>query len=576
MRKLILIYCMIILLCRVIQGQVTFLESSYELNMLQQDFSSGVSIIDIDNDNVNEIFLVNYTGSHRLYVRQGDVFSDMGGYYGINGINNEYLNITVADVNMDSLPDFYITGADYGNRARLFINNAPDPFVQMAQAYNLNNISYIGAAFFQLSPLHGLCILTGDKLMQYSGSSFVDITQGSGLEDIFNVFCPVFFDIDGDYDDDLFIAGNWELTHGALFRNNGDGTFTDISGNTNQGGFGYGQEVTFGDIDNDRDFDIYLCSGFGTNTMWQNDGTGFFTNITAQSHTGCGGYSRGASFADFDDDGDLDLFVNRATEPKILYLNDSSGVYTDVSVESGVYLSGNGFGCSTGDINNDGHMDIIAANCCYEQNFIFINQNVDSNFVKIKVKGHHTNTLALGAIVELFAQRVGSRYYKFMAMREISSHATLHGTNELAVHFGTGNATRLAVRIHFQSGVMAETTNVYPGSVIVMEEPDMVAIDDSPVELPSQMLIAKAYPNPFNSSVTISLAGGEAEFYRIEIYNVLGEKVRSDMIKNEIPLTAFFTWNGCDDNGSEVDSGIYLITARSGVRQTGLKLTLLR
>jgi hypothetical protein len=229
MRRLILTYLIQALITANVWGQVTFLESSYELNMLQYDFSSGISIIDIDNDFINEIFLVNFTGEHRLYVRQGDVFADMGDHYGINGINNQYLNVTVADVNMDSLPDFYITGGDFGNRARLFVNNYPNPFNQMASEYNLNMINSIGAAFFQLSPLHGLCILKSDRLMQFSDGSFVDITQGSGLENIENVFCPVFFDIDGDYDDDLFNAGNWELNYGALFRNNGDGTFTDIS-----------------------------------------------------------------------------------------------------------------------------------------------------------------------------------------------------------------------------------------------------------------------------------------------------------------------------------------------------------
>ncbi len=576
MRRLILIYGVLASMTSNVSGQVTFLESSYELNMLQLDFSSGISIIDIDNDFINEIFLVNYTGGHRLYVRQGDIFNDLSNFYGLNGINNQYLNITVADVNMDSLPDFYITGADFGNRAKLFINNTPDPFSQMAQAYNLNIISSIGAAFFQLSPLHGLCILKSNRLMQYSNGSFIDITQGSGLENIVNVFCPVFFDIDGDYDDDLFNAGNWELNYGALYRNNGDGTFTDISTNTNQGGFGFGQEVTFGDIDNDRDFDIYLSSGYGTNTMWQNDGTGFFSNITAESNTGCAGYSRGASFADFDNDGDLDLFVNRSTEPKMLYLNDSTGVFTDVSVQSGVYLFANGFGCSTGDIDNDGQMDIMAANCCYEQNFVFINQNTDTNFVKIKVKGLNTNTLALGAIVELFSSGQGDRYYKFMAMREISSHSTLHGTNELVVHFGTGDATRLAIRVHFQSGAIAETTNVAPGSMIVMEEPEMVAIDNPQAELPSQFLIARTYPNPFNNSMRISLLGGNDGHYQINIYNILGERIRSERIVNNSPLTSFFTWNGCDEDGVEVESGVYLINVLSGNEKAQLKVALLK
>lgn len=576
MRRLILIYAAMLSMTTNINGQVTFLESSYDLNMLQYDFSSGISITDLNNDFINEIFLVNYTGDHRLYVRHGDIFTDMGDYYGINGINNEYLNITVADVNLDSLPDFLITGADFGNRARLFVNNYPNPFTQMAYQYNLNMINSIGAAFFQLSPLRGLCVLESNKLMQYFDGSFIDITQGSGLEYLSNVFCPVFFDIDGDHDDDLFNAGNWELTYGALFRNNGDGTFTDISTNTNQGGFGYGQEVTFGDIDNDGDFDVYLSSGYGTNTMWQNDGSGYFTNITEQSGTGCAGYSRGASFADFDNDGDLDLFVNRSTDTKMLYLNDSTGVFTDASHQAGIDLLGNGFGCSTGDINNDGQIDIIAANCCYDQNFVFINQNADSNYIKIKVKGRNTNTLALGAIVKLYAYAGDDWGWDFMAMREISSHSTLHGTNELTVHFGTGNATKLAVRVYFQSGAIAQEEDIEPGGTIIIEEPEVVSNYENDAELPSQFLTARAFPNPFNNSTEISLLGGDGDDYHIDIFNITGEKVKSARISNISPLTSKYIWDGSNDSGQPVGSGIYLINIYTGQRQAQLKATLLK
>jgi len=559
-----------------IKAQVTFLESSSNLNIIHQDHTGGGTIVDIDNDFINEIFIINNTSNLRLYKKQGEIYNDMGNYYGINGINNSYLTVAVTDVNLDSLPDFYITGAMSGPYAKLFINNSPGPFTEMSQQYNLNLVTGVGAIFFQISRSRGLAALTGDRLLEFNGYTFVDITSGSGLEGIVNVFCPIFFDIDGDFDDDLFNAGNWELNYGAMFRNNGDGTFTDISTNTNQGGFGFGQEVTFGDIDNDGDFDIYLCSGFGTNSMWQNDGTGFFYNITDESGTGCAGYSRGASFGDFDNDGDLDLFVNRSTAEKILYLNDGSGIFTDVSQQSGVFLMGNGAGCSVGDLNNDGQLDIMAGNCDYQPNFIFINQNSDTNFVKVKVKGRNNNTLALGAIVKLYAATEPDGNLEFMAMREISSHGTFHGNNELVAHFGIRNATKLVIKVYFQSGALAEATGVHPASMVVIEEPELVSNDDPYEELPTRFLTAKAYPNPFNSSTRISLTGGTGDYYHIDIYNILGGKVRSDKISNNDPLTSFYLWDGRDDSGLNVGSGVYLINVRSGNRQTGLKATLLQ
>jgi hypothetical protein len=163
-----------------------------------------------------------------------------------------------------------------------------------------------------------------------------------------------------------------------------------------------------------------------------------------------------------------------------------------------------------------------------------------------------------------------------MAMREISSHSTLHGTNELTAHFGTRNASKLAVRVYFQSGAIAQMEGIDPGSTVVIEEPEVVSINDPGAELPSQILIARAYPNPFNSSIRISLAGGEAANYQIDIYNILGKKVRSDKIINNNPLTSFYIWNGRDDSGDRVGSGIYLINIKSGRRQATLKATLLQ
>ena len=134
----------------------------------------------------------------------------------------------------------------------------------------------------------------------------------------------------------------------------------------------------------------------------------------------------------------------------------------------------------------------------------------------------------------------------------------------------------MEARIHFQSGAVAETTNVDPGSMIIMEEPEIVAIDDLDVELPSKSLIARVYPNPFNNSTTISMVGGNGEYFQIRIYNILGERIRSERIVNKSPLTSFYTWNGRDDSGAEVESGIYLIKALSGNKKAQFKVTLLK
>jgi hypothetical protein len=558
-----------------VHAQVTFVESASQLNMGEEDFSAGVAIVDIDNDYVNEVFIVNRHNSNRFYVRQESTYINMAQHYGVT-YSNMFHNITAADVNFDYLPDFYLTGSETGYVAKLFVNNAPAPFVDMAEAYNLRLSTDMSAAFFQMTPTSGLCILAGRRLMMMQHGTFVDITQGSGLEGLSNVLTPVFFDLDGDIDDDLFIAGNWELNVGALYRNNGDGTFTDISTNTNEGGFGYGQEVTFGDIDNDGDFDIYLCSGFGTNSMWKNDGSGYFTNITDLSNTGCGGYSRGANFADFDNDGDLDLFVNRASARKMLYLNIDEGIFADFSEEAGVVDTAGGFGCAIGDLDGDGQMDIIAANSDYVRKQVYINQNSNASFLKVKLNGRSPNTLALGAIIELYGDAGPTAGRELIGKREISSHPSFYCVNDLVAHFGTGDHTELEVVVYFQSLAVKDTFGVVPGEMIILEEPLETSADESGVPLPLRHITLSAYPNPFNSFSVISINGGNSEKYFLAIYDMLGRQIRSA----EIPITpagyVTYTWDGKNYQGCSLPSGVYFVYVQAENTSSELKITLLK
>ncbi len=487
-----------------------------------------------------------------------------------------YHNITVADVNYDYLPDLYITGAQSGAYGKLFVNNMPEPFSEQAQSYNLQQITDISAAFFQMTRTSGLSVLAGRRLMEMQYNRFVDITSGSGLEGLSNVLTPVFFDIDGDIDDDLFIAGNWELNSGTLFRNMGNGTFVDISDNTDRGGFGYGQEVTFGDIDNDGDFDIYLCSGFGTNSMWENDGDGYFTNITASSHTGCDGYSRGANFGDFDNDCDLDLFVNRASATKMLYLNNGNGVFADASEESGVAVNGGGFGCAISDIDGDGQLDIIAANSDYVRNQIFINDNSNGSFIKVKVIGRAPNTLALGAIIELYDYGDQIADNTLIGKREISSHPSFYCVNDLTAHFGTGEYADLMVSIRFQSGAIKDTSGFLPGETIILREPDPTSVNQPETNLPKQYMTLSAYPNPFNNNCAITFDGDGSSDYKITIYDLLGRQIQQADIRDRSDSRIRYIWNGSNYDGLPVPSGVYYLRVQSEYSSVGQKITLLK
>lgn len=175
-----------------------------------------------------------------------------------------------------------------------------------------------------------------------------------------------------------------------LYRNNRDGTFSDVTEKAGVKGEGYGMGVAVGDYDNDGFPDLYVTS-LGHNTLYHNNGDGTFTDVTRKAGVAGGGWSTGAMFVDYDRDGKLDLFVSRyltwdfskdvfcgQTKPgyraychpdqfpaitHLLFHNEGNGTFRNVSEESGINRSpGKGLGVAFADYDRDGWPDLFVAN----------------------------------------------------------------------------------------------------------------------------------------------------------------------------------------------------------------------
>jgi hypothetical protein len=216
--------------------------------------------------------------------------------------------------------------------------------------------------------------------------------NNDGLQDIFLVNSGGPFDRKFDRNNPRF----WN----RLYRQNTNGSFTDVTaaaGLSKAGEDNYGMGAAVGDYDNDGYPDLYVTS-YGHNILYRNNGNGTFSDVTAQAGVGADGWSASAGFFDFDNDGRLDLFVTRylewdplhnkicGTSPRIycspsefpavssiLYRNRGDGTFEDVSARSGIGAKkGKALGVAFADYDDDGFADIAVANDGMEQ-FLFHN-----------------------------------------------------------------------------------------------------------------------------------------------------------------------------------------------------------
>ncbi|MCC7265186.1 MAG: VCBS repeat-containing protein [Candidatus Latescibacteria bacterium] len=227
-----------------------------------------------------------------------------------------------------------------------------------------------------------------------------------------------FFDADNDGDQDLFIVNGTYLDRDpgpeapvdALYRNRGDGTFENATADAGVGDPEYGMGVATADYDNDGDQDLYVTN-FGPNHLYQNQGTGHFADLTQRAGVGHKGWGTGAAFADCDLDGDLDLYVAnyldfdlkknkvclQAGVPAycpptvypgvsgVYYRNEGDGTFSDRTPEAGLYTTaGRQLGPVFADYDNDGDPDLFVAND-KTPNFLFRNEG-PGQFTELRVR----------------------------------------------------------------------------------------------------------------------------------------------------------------------------------------------
>ncbi|MFM1823522.1 MAG: hypothetical protein RI967_1788, partial [Planctomycetota bacterium] len=366
-----------------------------------------------------------------------------------------------------------------------------------------------------LANRHGACRLYRND----GGLAFTDVTAAAGVGVTVPATGTSVVDFDGDGDLDLHLSSYSAVARNILFRNNGDWTFTDVAPALGLDSAGLSYQSVWSDVDLDGDSDLVVSNdrGFGNvpNQLWRNDG-GTFTDISAASGmdvslcsmgVACGDLdgdgrpdfyftnlpdpapplfganplllnapgpvfteaqeawgvasfrmSWGAVFWDFDNDGDLDLYVNNETQPNALYRNAGAPPMTDIAALVGVTGTGNLSYCSVvGDLDRDGDLDLLLNNYGSATRLLMNQEGQRRAWLRMRVAGEGRLRDAAGASARVMSRAPKAKSGKSPALvqwREVLVGGNgFVGQHESTLHFGLGAASAVeSIEVRWPAG----------------------------------------------------------------------------------------------------------------------------
>jgi len=330
--------------------------------------------------------------------------------------------------------------------------------------------------------------------------------------------------------------------------NNRNGTFTKITSGSIVNSGGWGSGCSWGDYNNDGWLDLYVTNDGQKNFLYKNNRNGTFTKILNGSMVNDIAGSFGCNWGDYDNDGDLDLFVaNNYLQKNALYRNDENDNFTKITNEIVANEISSSVGASWGDYNNDGKLDLFVVNQGYngpsENDFLYKNIGAAPCYLIIKFFGGGIGT------------RVRLRVGNYIAIREVSGGNSCSSQDMPWVHFGLGflldNPTTVdSVIVDWHDGYSQVMTNVAVNQEI--EFHGIISVQQIGSEVPSQYSLLQNYPNPFNPTTNIKYSLVKNSFVRLSVFDISGKEVSVlvDGIQNPGTYSAKF-------DASKLSSGIY-------------------
>ncbi len=454
----------------------TFTDVTREAGLVRSGWANSVCIGDFDNDGNDDLF-VTYWGQNVLYRNNGNgTFTDVTEDAGLGGFPDRWnAGATFIDYDRDGHLDLFVA-----NYVEADLERLPLP----GQG---NNCEWKGVPVFC-----GPRGMRGTKNYLYRNNgdgTFTEVSEEAGMHTPNGYYgmTSVVTDVDEDGWPDIYVA--CDSTPSILYRNNRDGTFTDIAV---ESGVAYSEDgreqagmgLATGDYNRDGRLDI-VKTLFADEmpALYRNNGNGIFSDmsVAAGLHEVTQHIQWGTGLVDFDNDGWPDLFYAvgnlfpRVEQfnarypyrgPRFLFRNLRDGTFANITADCGPGLNSahSSRGCAFGDFDNDGDMDILVMNMNEPPSLIRADVSTGHHWLKVKLVGTKSNRTAIGARVDVLH---GSRSQS----QEVQSQSSYYSVNDFRLHFGLGQQAKAdEVNIRWPSG-RRESLKDLPGNrLVVIEE----------------------------------------------------------------------------------------------------------
>ena len=576
MRHLLLI---ISFLLPLLANSQTFTKITSGVEVTDGGDSRAVTWIDYDGDGYLDLYVTNGPSAGQnnfLYHNNGDgTFTKITGQPLVND-NGKSDGASWGDYNNDGNPDVCVVNW-YGQNNLLYRNDGSGTFTFMNTSIVSTDGGFSETCSWGDYDNDGdmdLYVTNSDPpfnnylYMNNGSSDFIKVDTGIAVSETFTSRGITWIDYDNDGDEDIFVC-NENNQKNNLYENMGSGYFVKITTGDIVNDVESSWTGSWGDIDNDGDMDLFVGNWGQSDNLYINNGDKTFTKVTTGPVVQTADRSSTSSWIDYDNDGDLDLFVTTSygvsALKNLLYKNllIENGSLSFEKIVDGDLVNDLGwtYGHSWGDYDNDGDLDMFGARVSgagSQNNVLFRNDDTSGNkWVSIKCKGSISNRSGIGAFIKVRSVINGNTVYQVRTVMGQDGYCS----QNLEQHIGLGNSSTIdSVIITWPSGTIDRYGNTEVNKFYEAVEGQSLSVGVSQLGtgIPQKYSLYQNYPNPFNPVTKINYDVARSGYVELKVFDITGREIASLVNGNYSPGIY-----SVDFDATTFSSGVYFYILRS-------------